>query len=555
MLDAHARERRSREQRAEALGRGDAHRAAHGVTARGGSDHLLYERLERSSALDDIAADRRQLPTVGTTIEQSRAERGLEPIESTAHGRVINAENRGCRDEATHASNREQVPNVIGTHLVRVRTSAHAPSVERGRASDAPARLARMDFVLPLLLGLVLGAGLGIVIGLLLARRSAAPTAEHDALREQLTAAEVRVAQAEARAIALDEQLALARQRDLEREAREKQEGRVLEALAPVASTLRAMQLKVDELEQQRNRQHGELSQQLRTATEAEERLRATAESLASALRNNATRGVWGETQLRTLVESAGLLNRVDFFLQESIDADGAARRPDMVLRLPGGKSIAVDAKVPYNSYIEASAIPATATGEEEARRASLLADHARRVKSHVDQLAAKNYFTGLDSSPEFTIAFIPNEPLLAAALDKDPSLLEYAFSKRIALASPVSFWAVLKTIAFTWQQEVLTDEAKLLFDLSKELYARVAKLAEHADALGGAIERSVKAYNQFASSLESRVLVTARRLDALDESKVIPAPRTIDEQPRALTAVELTESLMEVDGSEPREG
>ena len=407
-----------------------------------------------------------------------------------------------------------------------------------------------MEFLLPLMLGLLVGAGLGIVIGLLLGRRSATPPGVLEAIREQLTAAEVRVAQAQARSIALDEQLALARQRDTEREAREKQEGRVLEALAPVASTLRAMQLKVDELEQQRSRQHGELSQQLRSATEAEERLRATAESLASALRNNATRGVWGETQLRTLVESAGLINRVDFSTQQSIDADGVARRPDMVLRLPGGKSIAVDAKVPYNSYIEASAIPATAIGEEEARRESLLADHAKRVKAHVDQLAAKNYFTGLDASPEFTIAFIPNEPLLAAALEKDPALLEYAFSKRIALASPVSLWAVLKTVAFTWQQEVLTDEAKLLFDLSKELYARVAKLAEHADTLGSAIERSVKAYNQFASSLETRVLVTARRLDGLDESKVIPTPRSIDEQPRPLTAAELTEALADTDSA-----
>jgi DNA recombination protein RmuC len=404
-----------------------------------------------------------------------------------------------------------------------------------------------MEFLTPLLLGLVVGALLGAVVGLLIGRRGASAgvgAAEHDALREQLTAAEVRVAQAEARAIALDEQLALARQRDAERESREKQEGRVLEALAPVAQTLRAMQQKVDELEQQRSRQHGELSQQLRAATEAEDRLRATAEQLASALSNNATRGVWGETQLRSLVESAGLINRVDFLTQQSIDADGSARRPDMVLTLPGGKAIAVDAKVPYNSYIEASAIPATADPAEQARKSALLAEHAKRVKAHVDQLSAKNYFTGLEASPEFTIAFIPNEPLLAAALEKDPMLLEYAFSKRIALASPVSLWAVLKTVAFTWQQEVLTDEAKQLFDLSKELYARVAKLAEHADALGGAIERSVKAYNQFASSLETRVLVTARRLESLDESKVIPAPRVIEEQPRQLTAAELTEAL-----------
>lgn len=417
-----------------------------------------------------------------------------------------------------------------------------------------------MEFITPLLLGLVVGALLGAVVGLLIGRRGAGAgvgvgVAEHDALRQQLTAAEVRVAQAEARAIALDEQLALARQRDAERESREKQEGRVLEALAPVAQTLRAMQQKVDELEQQRSRQHGELSQQLRAATEAEDRLRATAEQLASALSNNATRGVWGETQLRSLVESAGLINRVDFLTQQSIDADGSARRPDMVLTLPGGKAIAVDAKVPYNSYIEASAIPATADAAEQARKNALLAEHAKRVKAHVDQLSAKNYFTGLDASPEFTIAFIPNEPLLAAALEKDPMLLEYAFSKRIALASPVSLWAVLKTVAFTWQQEVLTDEAKQLFDLSKELYARVAKLAEHADALGGAIERSVKAYNQFASSLETRVLVTARRLESLDESKVIPAPRVIEEQPRQLTAAELTEALDAPDALDASDG
>jgi len=427
-----------------------------------------------------------------------------------------------------------------------------------------------MDFLLPLLIGALLGALLGIAVGLLVARRTR-PTTEDPAIveaRHQALLAEVRAEEAshrarlsselaglQATAAALREQVVqqqeqhrelLERQR-AEQQAqteRERAESRVLQQLTPVQEMLRTMQAKVTELETQRSQQHGELSQQLRQATEAEERLRATAESLASALRNNATRGVWGETQLRTLVESAGLLNRVDFFLQESIEADGAARRPDMVLRLPGGKSIAVDAKVPYNSYIEASAIPATATGEEEARRASLLAEHAKRIKAHVDALAAKNYFTGLEASPEFTIAFIPNEPLLAAALEKDPTLLEYAFSKRIALASPVSFWAVLKTIAFTWQQEVLTDEAKLLFDLSKELYSRLAKLAEHADALGGAIERSVKAYNQFASSLESRVLVTARRLDGLDESKVVPAPRTIEEQPRQLTAAELTDEL-----------
>ncbi len=170
--------------------------------------------------------------------------------------------------------------------------------------------------------------------------------------------------------------------------------------------------------------------------------------------------------------------------MQTSITAESGARRPDMVLNLPGGKSIAVDAKVPYNAYIEASAIPADGQRRPAGPPSALLAQHAKQVKSHVDALAAKNYWTGLDASPEFTIAFIPNESLLSTALEQDPALLEYAFAKRIALASPVSFWAVLKTVAFTWQQDVLTDQAKDLFDLGKELYGRLGTLAEHADKL-----------------------------------------------------------------------
>jgi len=355
------------------------------------------------------------------------------------------------------------------------------------------------------------------------------------------------LAGAEASLAGLREQLAGAQEqyRDLierqqletkQRQADAASEHKVLQELAPVKETLSAMQRKVVELETQRAQQHGELSQQLKTATESEERLRLTAEQLASALRNNATRGVWGETQLRTLVESAGLLNRVDFTVQSTIESESGTRRPDMVIKLPGGKSIPVDAKVPYNSYIEASAIPATATGEQEGQRTRLLAQHAKQVKSHVDALASKTYWTGLDASPDFTIAFIPNEPLLAAAMEADPNLMDYAFSKRIILANPGTLWALLKTIAFTWQQDVLTEDAKRLFDLGKELYSRLSTLSDHADKLRRSIESTVSSYNSFASSLEQRVLVTARKLDALDESKVIGEPRMIDENPKHLT-------------------
>lgn len=431
------------------------------------------------------------------------------------------------------------------------------------------------------LLALIVGGALGAAIGWMLARRRtqsppgaldpAVLAARHDAelagLRAQFS--ETR-SKGEAERAALTASLAEVREQlaqqqaahrlyaerveaeRAERLAKEKAdaagEHRVLEALSPVQETITAMQKQVAELELQRAEQHGQLSTQLQATIAGEERLRATAEQLASALSNNAQRGVWGEAQLRTLVESAGLVNRVDFVLQTSIEAESGARRPDLVVHLPGGKSIPVDAKVPYDAYMEASAIPATAIGDEASRRTQLLTKHAKQVKSHVDALAGKQYWTGLDASPEFTIAFIPNEPLLAAALQQDPTLMEYAFGKRIALASPVSFWAVLKTVAFTWQQEVLTEDAKRVFNLSTELANRVTTLAEHADKLGSAIGTSVKRYNEFASSLESRVLVTARKLNQLDDSKLVTAPKALDEVPKQLTAPELVEAL---DGSE----
>lgn len=331
---------------------------------------------------------------------------------------------------------------------------------------------------------------------------------------------------------------------------REQRESKVLQALTPVQESLRTMQHKVTELETQRSMQHGELTQQLRAATESEERLRSTAESLASALRSNSTRGVWGETQLRNVVQAAGLIERVDFDVQSSISSDVGAGRPDMVIHLPGGKNIAVDAKVPFTAYLEASQIAVTATGEEGARREALIKQHVKVLRGHIDTLASKTYWAGLEASPELVIAFIPSESLVSSALEADPGIMDYAFGKRVALASPVTLWSVLKTVAFSWQQDVLTDQAKTLFDLSKELYGRLATLSEHADKLRRSIDSTVGAYNQFANSLETRVLVTARKLSALDESKVIGTAATLDQSPKQLTAVELElASLDELDG------
>ncbi|PPF82989.1 DNA recombination protein RmuC [Subtercola sp. Z020] len=375
--------------------------------------------------------------------------------------------------------------------------------------------------------------------------RTASAEATALALRQQLRAQDAQyreqIGQQEGRLAEFQERLA-----DVQRAeaGRLESDGRVLVALSPVQESLRLVQQKVTELEEQRRQQHGELSEQLRSATEGEERLRATAESLASALRSNSTRGVWGETQLRNVVEAAGMIDRVDFEVQSSIRSDRGHGRPDMVVHLPGGKNIAVDAKVPFTAYLEASAIAVTASGAEGARREELLRAHVKAVRDHISALGSKGYWAGLDASPELVVAFIPSESLISTAMEADPGIMDFAFSKRVALVSPVTLWSLLKTVAFSWQQDVLTHEAKTLFDLSKELYSRLATTATHIDKLGRTIERSVKDYNAFVGSFERQVFPTARRLNALDESVVLKTLEPIEETARTVTAFELVAEL-----------
>jgi DNA recombination protein RmuC len=320
--------------------------------------------------------------------------------------------------------------------------------------------------------------------------------------------------------------------------ARMQQQNAVLTALAPVRESLQQMQTKVASLEQERHAQFGSLAEQLRRAQESDEALRATTESLAGALRSTSTRGVWGETQLRRVVEAAGLTRHVDFDLQATISSDRGQGRPDMVVRLPGGTSIAVDAKVPLDAYLEASALGGG--DANDAQRRVHMQKHVKAVRAHVDALAKKAYWSGLDASPEFVICFLPSESLLAAAIDEDPALLDYSFSKRVALASPVNLWAVLKTVSFTWTQQEVSTEARTLLALGTQLFDRLGTVAGHADDLRRALERTVDSYNKFAGSLESRVLVTARQFPGIDASALAPAPPAITNVPRKFTASEL---------------
>ncbi|WP_125131624.1 DNA recombination protein RmuC [Microbacterium sp. 10M-3C3] len=398
------------------------------------------------------------------------------------------------------------------------------------------------------LLLLIVGALVGLVAGFAVGSARAAGRAarERSDLAARVAAAEAArsgvQAQLEHQQLLYRELASQTRADQASREERERREQTVLRALVPVQETLTTMQRKVEDLERERGTQFATLSEQLRRAHAAEESLRATTESLASALRSGSTRGVWGETQLRRVVEAAGLTRYVDFDVQATVATDAGTARPDMIVRLPGGKSLAVDAKVPLDAYLEASALPHTATGAEAARRAQLVERHVKAVRAHVDALAKKAYWSALETSPEFVICFIPSESLLAAALDADAGLLDYAFGKRVALASPVNLWAVLKTVAFTWTQQDVSDEARRLFALGTELYERIGTVAGHADDLRRALERTVDSYNRFAGSLESRVLASARRFPGVDDTKLdaVAAPALVDKPMRRWTAPEL---------------
>ena len=400
-------------------------------------------------------------------------------------------------------------------------------------------------------------------------RQTAAMRAEIDDMRGRLGASDARAVEYRTRAEGLGRQLDFvtrqlsqaqqAEQRRIEREKEQtaaaeerrrqeqagklQEQGKVLSALAPVQKNLDVLQRKVAQIEEGRKQEIGVLGERLKGLGEQQGRLDRETSSLASALRNNKIRGAWGEAQLKNIVESAGLLEHVDFDTQVVVtDVNGNTQRPDMVVHLPGGKTIPIDAKAPYSNYERACAIPDTASDEELARKASLLKAHARDMREHVKTLGDRAYWNAFETAPDFVVAFIPNESLLQAALETDPTLMDDAFARKVALTSPVTLWAVLKSVAYSWQQQSLSDDARTLFKLSRELYERFAVLGSRATKLGHAISRTVGAYNQFASSLESRVLVTARKLQRIEPSKAIAPVDMIDQDQaniRELTAPE----------------
>ena len=386
--------------------------------------------------------------------------------------------------------------------------------------------------VLVALLALIVGALAGAVWE---RRRAAHDGAGLPALQSRLASAEAQLAAASAERDLLARQNAALTSLD-------EQENTVLHALAPVAEKLGAVQRQVALLERDRVEQYGQIAQQLQAARESDAALLHTAHALTAALANNASRGTWGEVQLRRVVEAAGMLERVDFAEQVSASGESGGVRPDLVVSLPGGKRIVVDSKVPLGAYLRAQEHAQDASPAGAALRERHLAEHAKALRAHVDALGSKRYWEAVGASPELVVCFLPAESFLAEALRTDPGLLDHAFARNVALASPATLMALLKGVAFGWRQELLTENARELFELSQQLYGRLGTMGGHVAKLGASLKTSVERYNSFVGTLESRVLPTARRISALDpgSAETLPEVPPLESTPRVLSASEL---------------
>ncbi|WP_203336145.1 DNA recombination protein RmuC [Nocardioides limicola] len=277
----------------------------------------------------------------------------------------------------------------------------------------------------------------------------------------------------------------------------------------------------------------GQFVTQVRQMVQANESLRVETQSLAGALRRPEVRGRWGEMHLRRTVEVAGLVDHCDFREQQT---DSRGLRPDLVVHLAGGRQLPVDAKVPLTGYLDAL------ESDDADERAAHLARHVRHLRTHIDQLGSKAYWRELDA-PEFVVLFLPAEAFLSGALERDGSLIEYAADRQVVLATPSTLIALLRTVAHGWRQHAFTEEAERVRALGVEMHDRLGVMAGHLDGLGRSLNQAVGNYNSAVGSLESRVLVTARRFAEMGVTEQpLPSPRLVDAAPRSPTLVELPE-------------
>ena len=318
--------------------------------------------------------------------------------------------------------------------------------------------------------------------------------------------------------------------------------------LAPMAKTLERVDTEVRDAERRRHQESASLLERVATLDVNSRELQSETRRLVDALKRPGVRGRWGELQLKRVVELAGMIDHCDFTEQQTVSANDRRIRPDVIIKLPGGKTVIVDAKVPLDAYLRALEAP------DEATRQALLADHARQVRSHLLQLGAKSYFSDVVGSPEFVVMFLPGEMFFSAALEQDPSLIEFGVERKVIPASPTTLIALLRAVAYGWQQDVMEENARQISELGRSLYDAVRILAGHFSELGSKLNSSLEAYNKAVGSLERNVLVKARRfkeLQAAPNAEDIDRLEPIDRVPRALQAPELTDGLPFADDEE----
>ena len=312
--------------------------------------------------------------------------------------------------------------------------------------------------------------------------------------------------------------------------------------LAPMAKTLEQVDREIKDAERRRTQSGAELMQGIASLQTAGQGLRDETRRLTDALKRPGVRGRWGELQLKRVVELAGMIEYCDFMEQQTVQGGDDERiRPDVIVRLPGGKRIVIDAKAPLDAYLRALEAP------DEVARQNLLGEHAKQVRNHIAQLSAKSYFEKVASTPEFVVMFLPGEMFFSAALEQDPSLIECGVEKRVIPASPTTLIALLRAVAYGWQQEAMEENARKISENGKNLYESVRALAGHFQSLGTKLKSSLEAYNDAVGSLEGNVLAKARKfkeLQAANGGEEIKPLEPIDRVPRMLQAAELTDGL-----------